>query len=84
LHSKKESLMSYTEGRSLYSLYYTDCIIVDGTDASRRAIRLRIAIRFLSGASRLAIKRLQRTAVPASKLASTSAADPQPVIVPDV
>jgi hypothetical protein len=38
---------------------------------------LRIPIRFLSGASRLAIKRLQRTAVPASKLACPSAADPQ-------
>jgi hypothetical protein len=30
-------------------------------------LALPIAIRFLSGASRLAIKRLQRTAVPASK-----------------
>jgi ATP-utilizing enzymes of the PP-loop superfamily len=42
-----------------------------------RVIVLRIPIRFLSGASRLAIKRLQRTAVPASKLACPSAADPQ-------
>ncbi|OGP85615.1 MAG: hypothetical protein A2V87_09295 [Deltaproteobacteria bacterium RBG_16_58_17] len=38
---------------------------------------LQIASRFLSGASRQAIKRLQRTAVPASKLACTSAANPQ-------
>jgi len=52
----------------------------DGADASRRVIVLRIPIRFLSGASRLAIKRLQRTAVPASKLACPSAADPQHVI----
>ena len=51
----------------------------DGADASRRVIVLRIPIRFLSGASRLAIKRLQRTAVPASKLACPSAADPQHV-----
>jgi hypothetical protein len=49
----------------------------DGADASRRVIVLRIPIRFLSGAARLAIKRLQRTAVPASKLACPSAADPQ-------
>jgi hypothetical protein len=55
-------------------------IIIDGADASRRVIVLRIPIRFLSGASRLAIKRLQRTAVPASKLACPSAADPQHVI----
>ena len=46
----------------------------DGADASRRAIGLRIAIRFLSGASRLAIKRMQRSVVRASKLAS---ADPK-------
>ncbi len=52
----------------------------DGADASRRVIVLRIPIRFLSGASRLAIKRLQRTAVPASKLACPSAADPQHVM----
>jgi hypothetical protein len=38
--------------------------IPDGADASRRVIVLRIPIRFLSGASRLAIKRLQRTASP--------------------
>ena len=38
---------------------------------------LLIAIRFCSGASRQSIKRLQRAAVPASKLACTSAADPQ-------
>jgi hypothetical protein len=55
-------------------------IIIDGADASRRVIVLRIPIRFLSGASRLAIKRLQRTAVPASKLACPSAADPQHVM----
>jgi len=36
----------------------------DGTDASRRAIGWRITIRLLSGASRLAIKRLQQTVVP--------------------
>ena len=53
----------------------------DGADASRRVIALRIPIRFLSGASRLAIKRLQRTSVPASKLACPSAADPQRVSV---
>jgi hypothetical protein len=52
----------------------------DGADASRRVIVLRIPIRFLSGASRLAIKRLQRTSVPASKLACPSAADPQHVL----
>jgi len=51
----------------------------DGADASRRAIGLRIAIRFLSGASRLAIKRMQRSVVRASKLACPPAADPQPV-----
>jgi len=28
LYGRKESLMSYTEGRSLYSLYYADCIII--------------------------------------------------------
>ncbi len=55
---------------------------LDGADASRRVIVLRIPIRFLSGASRLAIKRLQRTAVPASKLACPSAADPQHVLLP--
>ena len=38
---------------------------------------LQIAIRFCPGASRQSIKRLQRAAVPASKLACTSAADPQ-------
>jgi hypothetical protein len=38
---------------------------------------LLIAIRFCPGASRQSIKRLQRAAVPASKLACTSAADPQ-------
>jgi len=38
---------------------------------------LLIAIRFCPGASRQAIKRLQRAAVPASTLACTSAADPQ-------
>jgi len=52
----------YTEDNSLCFLIYTDCIIIDGADASR-----------------LAIKRLQRTAVPASKLACPSAADPQHV-----
>jgi hypothetical protein len=51
----------------------------DGADASRRVIVLRIPIRFLSVASRLAIKRLQRTVVPASKLSCPSAADPQHV-----
>jgi hypothetical protein len=53
----------------------------DGADASRRVIVLRIPIRFLSGASRLAIKRLQRTSVPASKLVCPSAADPQHVMI---
>jgi len=38
---------------------------------------LLIAIRFCPGASRQSIKRLQRAAVPASKLACTSAADLQ-------
>jgi len=38
---------------------------------------LLIAIRFCPGASRQSIKRLQRAAVPASKLACTPAADPQ-------
>lgn len=37
---------------------------------------LRIPTHFLSGASRLAIKRLQRAAVPASTLACTPVADP--------
>jgi hypothetical protein len=38
---------------------------------------LLIAIRFCPGASRQSIKRLQQAAVPASKLACTSAAGPQ-------
>ena len=38
---------------------------------------LLIAIRFCPGASRQSIKRMQRAAVPASKLVCTSAADPQ-------
>jgi hypothetical protein len=38
---------------------------------------LRLAIRFLAGASRRAIKRLQRTVAHASKLACPPAADPQ-------
>jgi len=38
---------------------------------------LLIAIRFCPGTSRRFIKRLQRAAVPASKLACMSAADPQ-------
>ena len=49
------------------------------TKRAYRAIGLRIAIRFLAGASRRAIKRLQRAAVPASKLACPPAAEPQPV-----
>jgi hypothetical protein len=43
---------------------------------------LRIAIRFLAGASRRAIKRLRRTVVHASKLARPPAADPQPRSLP--
>jgi hypothetical protein len=39
---------------------------------------LRIAIRFLAGASRRAIKPLQRTVTHASKLACPPAADPPP------
>jgi hypothetical protein len=46
----------------------------------RRAIGLRIAIRFLAGASRRAIERLQRTVVHASKIACPPAADPQPAL----
>jgi len=51
----------------------------DGADASRRAIGLRIPIRFLSRRYAPGHQGLQRTAVPASKLACPSAADPQPV-----
>jgi hypothetical protein len=51
----------------------------DGADASHRVIVLRITNRFLAVATRLAIKRLQRTSVPASKLACPSTADPQHV-----
>ena len=54
-------------------------ICSDGADASRRVIVLRITIRFLAVAARLAIKRLQRTAVPANMFACPSAADPQHV-----
>jgi hypothetical protein len=42
---------------------------------------LRITIRFLAGATRRAIKRLQQTVVHASKLARPPAADPQPRLV---
>jgi hypothetical protein len=50
----------------------------DGSDASRRAIGAADCHPLsVPALTRLAIKRLQRAAVPASKLACTSAADPQ-------
>jgi len=58
---------------------YKAGILIDGADASRRTIGLRIIIRFRSCASRLTIKRMQQIAAHASKLASPPSADPQPV-----
>jgi len=50
----------------------------DGSDASRRAIAAADCHPLsVPALPRQAIKRLQRTAVPASTLACTSAADPQ-------
>jgi hypothetical protein len=53
-------------------------LIIDGSDATRRAIGAAddhpLSVPALT---RQAIKRLQRTAAPASKLACSSAADPQ-------
>ena len=57
---------------------FASVMLGDGSDASRRAIgRCELPSAFWPALSRLAIKRLQRTVVHASKLARPPAADPQ-------
>ncbi|MFH1277878.1 MAG: VOC family protein [Candidatus Eisenbacteria bacterium] len=71
--------MLYGEaGRFLGSM--ENCLIVDGADASRRAIGRRIAIRFLSGASRRPSSECSRLGPAKAALSPVRAADPPPVI----